>query len=161
MGGLVRFATRPLHLVRKVVPETVQAVRDAYRRAAVGSAMAAPFSAPPTMFNSRFTANRNVAFTRLDLAEVKKVKNHFGVTVNDVLVTAMAGGMRRYLAEHDESLDEVVWMVPVNLKPFEDNLPAGWFDEGFKLSAEEKDQFNDEWTTKLFEGGWICATWPE
>jgi len=43
----------------------------------------------------------------------------------------------------------------------EDNLPSGWFDEGFKLSADEKDKFNEEWTSKLFEGGWICATWPE
>ena len=43
--------------------------------------------------------------------------------MNDVLLTAVAGGLRRYLANYDESLDEVVWMVPVNLKPFEDNLP--------------------------------------
>ena len=42
----------------------------------------------------------------------------------------------------------------------EDNLPDGWFDEGFRLSAEEKERFNEEWTKKLFEGGWICATWP-
>ena len=34
IGGMTRFASRPLHLARKVVPETVQAVRDAYRRAA-------------------------------------------------------------------------------------------------------------------------------
>lgn len=102
MGGLVRFATRPLHLVRKVVPETVQAVRDAYRRAEVGRAMAAPFSAPPTIFNSRFTANRNVAFTRLDLAEVKKVKNHFGVTVNDVVTALVSGSVRQFLLDRRE-----------------------------------------------------------
>ena len=60
----------------------------------------------------------------------------------------------KYPAEAEEFRVEI-------RKWLEDNLPAGWFDEGFKLSAEEKDQFNDEWTTKLFEGGWICATWPE
>jgi alkylation response protein AidB-like acyl-CoA dehydrogenase len=43
----------------------------------------------------------------------------------------------------------------------EENLPDGWFDEGFEMTPEEKAQFNDEWTKKLFEGGWICATWPE
>ena len=43
----------------------------------------------------------------------------------------------------------------------EENLPAGWFDEGFEMTPEQKKQFNDEWTQKLFEGGWICATWPE
>jgi alkylation response protein AidB-like acyl-CoA dehydrogenase len=42
----------------------------------------------------------------------------------------------------------------------EDNLPAGWFDEGFEMTPEEKAKFNEEWTAKLFDGGWICATWP-
>lgn len=41
-----------------------------------------------------------------------------------------------------------------------DNLPDGWFDEGFSMTAQEKKSFNEEWTNKLFEGGWICATWP-
>lgn len=40
------------------------------------------------------------------------------------------------------------------------NLPDGWFDEGFSMTPDEKEAFNEEWTTKLFEGGWICATWP-
>lgn len=43
----------------------------------------------------------------------------------------------------------------------EANLPEGWFDEGFSMTPEEKERFNTEWTHKLFEGGWICATWPE
>ncbi|CAN5442254.1 acyl-CoA dehydrogenase [soil metagenome] len=43
----------------------------------------------------------------------------------------------------------------------EEHLPAGWFDEGFRMTPEEKAAWNDEWTTTLFEGGWICATWPE
>jgi len=43
----------------------------------------------------------------------------------------------------------------------EEHLPDGWFDEGFKMTPEEKAAWNDEWTTTLFEGGWICATWPE
>jgi len=43
----------------------------------------------------------------------------------------------------------------------EKNLPTGWFDPGFKMTSEEKATWNLEWTTTLFEGGWICATWPE
>jgi len=42
----------------------------------------------------------------------------------------------------------------------EENLPAGWFDEGFSMTPEERSAFNAEWTTKLYEGGWICASWP-
>jgi alkylation response protein AidB-like acyl-CoA dehydrogenase len=42
----------------------------------------------------------------------------------------------------------------------EDNLPAGWFDEHFEMSADERSRFNREWPAKLHAGGWICATWP-
>ncbi len=42
-----------------------------------------------------------------------------------------------------------------------ENLPKGWFDDGFDMSNAERKKFNDEWPTKLFEGGWICATWPK
>jgi alkylation response protein AidB-like acyl-CoA dehydrogenase len=42
-----------------------------------------------------------------------------------------------------------------------ENLPKGWFDEGFELDAEQRKKFNEEWPDKLFAGGWICATWPK
>jgi len=42
----------------------------------------------------------------------------------------------------------------------ENNLPEGWFDEGFEMTADERAEFNRTWPQKLFEGGWICATWP-
>ena len=43
----------------------------------------------------------------------------------------------------------------------EENLPDGWFDEGFVMTPEERRKFNEEWTQKLFDGGWICASWPQ
>jgi alkylation response protein AidB-like acyl-CoA dehydrogenase len=42
-----------------------------------------------------------------------------------------------------------------------DNLPKGWFDKNFEMSNDERKKFNDEWPSKLFAGGWICATWPK
>ena len=41
-----------------------------------------------------------------------------------------------------------------------DNLPEGWFDEGFSMTPEERRAFNEAWTEKIFGGGWICASWP-
>ena len=41
------------------------------------------------------------------------------------------------------------------------NLPSGWFEPGFEMSADERKSFNAEWPTKLYSGGWICATWPK
>src|SRR6187431_2424460 len=43
----------------------------------------------------------------------------------------------------------------------EEHLPEGWFEPGFRMEGEQKVQFQKEWTTTLFEGGWICATWPK
>jgi hypothetical protein len=38
------------------------------------------------------------------------------------------------------------------------NLPADWGTR--QLSGDEREKFSEEWNRKLFEGGWICATWP-
>jgi alkylation response protein AidB-like acyl-CoA dehydrogenase len=43
----------------------------------------------------------------------------------------------------------------------EQNLPDGWFQPGFEMSNDERKRFNAEWPERLFEGGWICATWPK
>ena len=40
------------------------------------------------------------------------------------------------------------------------NLPEGWFEPGFALTGQQRAAFNESWTEKLFEGGWICAGWP-
>jgi alkylation response protein AidB-like acyl-CoA dehydrogenase len=41
------------------------------------------------------------------------------------------------------------------------NLPKGWGEPGFDLSPEARKDFNENWPRKLYEGGWICATWPK
>jgi alkylation response protein AidB-like acyl-CoA dehydrogenase len=43
----------------------------------------------------------------------------------------------------------------------QENLPSGWMDDEFEMTAEERKSFNEGWPKKLFEGGWICATWPK
>ena len=41
-----------------------------------------------------------------------------------------------------------------------ENLPKGWGEPGFELSPDERAKFLEEWTPRLYEGGWICASWP-
>jgi alkylation response protein AidB-like acyl-CoA dehydrogenase len=41
-----------------------------------------------------------------------------------------------------------------------ENLPEGWGGPDFSMTPEERKRFNEEWTAKLFAGGWICASWP-
>lgn len=114
--GLVRFANRPVHLATKVLPATVTTVVDTVRRAVTGSAMTSPFTAPQTAFNANVTSHRNVAYAQLDLEDVKLVKNHFGVKVNDVVMALVSGALRQYLIERDELPESpLVAMVPVSV----------------------------------------------
>ena len=43
----------------------------------------------------------------------------------------------------------------------EQNLPKGWFDPGFEMAPDDRALFLEEWTGKLYGGGWICASWPK
>jgi len=66
---------------------------------------------------------------------------------------------------HDEHMDLI---YPADAEAFRSeirdwlvaNLPAGWLESGFEMSDEQRATFNAEWPKRLFEGGWICATWP-
>ena len=114
-GGLVRFATRPLHLAN-MVPGTVSSVVGTLLRAREGQTMARPFAAPRTVFNARISGRRNIALAKLDLEDVKTVKNHFGVKVNDVVMALVSGVLRQYLAEGNALPDtSLVATVPVSV----------------------------------------------
>ena len=47
-----------------------------------------------------------------------------------------------------------------------ENLPDGWFGAvangtSLEMTLEDRKVFNEGWPAKLYEGGWICATWPK
>jgi len=42
----------------------------------------------------------------------------------------------------------------------ERSLPEGWGSPGFSMTKSERRAFNETWTEKLRQGGWICAGWP-
>ncbi|HEU4946148.1 MAG TPA: wax ester/triacylglycerol synthase family O-acyltransferase [Kribbella sp.] len=73
--------------------------------------------APRTSFNGRVSAQRRLGFGTLSLDDVKRVKNHFGVSVNDVVMALSAGALRRWLVEHDELPDaSLTAVVPVSTR---------------------------------------------
>ena len=41
------------------------------------------------------------------------------------------------------------------------NLPDNWTGSVANMNDEEREEFNVEWPKRLFEGGWICASWPK
>lgn len=90
---------------------------------------------PRTPFNGPITAHRKLAFTSLDLAEVKHVKNAFGLTVNDVVMALCTTALRRWLVDHDALPDTpLVAAVPVSVRTPE-QMGTGGNQISFMLAA--------------------------
>jgi len=82
-------------------------------------------SNPTTVLSGRpGVAKRVVWSAPRPLAGVKQVARLAGGTVNDVLVSAVAGAISAYLADHGEAPVDLVTMVPVNLRPPDQPLPS-------------------------------------
>lgn len=57
---------------------------------------------PLVCFNGEVGADRGFVYTSLPLADIKSVRNAFGVTVNDVLLALVSTSVRNYLLVRDE-----------------------------------------------------------
>jgi diacylglycerol O-acyltransferase len=74
-------------------------------------------AAPKTPFNGPISPHRRFAFGQLSLDAVKDVKNEYGFTVNDVVVSLCTGAVRRWLVEHDAlPAEPLLAMVPVSVR---------------------------------------------
>ena len=72
---------------------------------------------PRTSFNGRVSPHRRFVFGQLSLDEVKEVKNHYGCTVNDVVVAICTGAVRRWLVRHGElPAEPLVAQIPVSVR---------------------------------------------
>ncbi len=77
---------------------------------------------PPTPLKGPLGVTKRVAWMEpLDLEEVRSVGRGLGCTVNDVLMASVAGALRSYLLDLDESVDGLTIRatVPVSLRPLE------------------------------------------
>jgi diacylglycerol O-acyltransferase / wax synthase len=76
------------------------------------------------VLRGRLGARQTVAWSdRIELDEVKAIGRATGTTVNDVLVAATTGALRRYLIDRHSLVDELRAMVPFNLRPPDRPLP--------------------------------------
>jgi diacylglycerol O-acyltransferase / wax synthase len=72
---------------------------------------------PPSSLNGPIGPHRRWDWARSELSEVKRVRQAFGGTVNDVVLTAIAGGFRELLASRGEPFDrDVRTLVPVSVR---------------------------------------------
>ena len=82
--------------------------------------------APRTPFNGRLTPDRSWAFGQVPLDQARAIKNAFGGTVNDVVMSVCAGALRRWLLDRDAlPRAPLVVMIPVSLRTDEDHGDFG------------------------------------
>ncbi|MGH9302879.1 MAG: acyl-CoA dehydrogenase family protein [Acidimicrobiales bacterium] len=61
----------------------------------------------------------------------------------------------------DQSYPEEAEVLRTEARAFlEENLPERWGEPGFSMTEKERSDFTTEWTKKLSEGRWTCASWP-
>jgi len=74
--------------------------------------------APATPLNVPIGPHRRLALVRCELAELKQVKNAFGGTVNDVVLTVVAGALGRWLRSRGITTDglQLRALVPVSIR---------------------------------------------
>ncbi|MET9629893.1 wax ester/triacylglycerol synthase family O-acyltransferase [Lentzea sp. NPDC006480] len=94
---------------------------------------------PPTLNSPVLTAStrpRRVVMSRLDLADVHRIRRAHGGTVNDVLLALVTGALRHWLSAHNSaSADSVVRaLIPVNQRSRSGDGSSGNSISGFLLS---------------------------
>jgi diacylglycerol O-acyltransferase len=66
--------------------------------------------------NPELSPHRHLARLARPMDDLVRVKRHFGTTVNDVVLAACSGGVRRFLEQRGEPAVSVRAMVPVSLR---------------------------------------------
>lgn len=83
--------------------------------------------APSSSLNVEVGGARRLAYVAVPLDELKLIKRRLGGTVNDVVLAAAGGGLRRLLEARGESIDggSLRAMVPVSLRRASEELALG------------------------------------
>ncbi len=131
VGLARRTAGRALNGVLGAAQDGERAVRLGEQGAGFGLAatrLLARSADPRTRLKGKLGVMKRAAWSSaIPLGDVKLVKNGLGGTVNDVMVTAVAGALRRYLVGKGEDVTDLEFRaaVPVNLRGESDGGKLG------------------------------------
>lgn len=94
---------------------------------ATSKMVSAGMAAPSTVFNVEIGPHRRFAMVQADLGDLKRVKDKHGGTVNDVILSIVAGALGKYLRArgHDTEGLELRAMVPVSVRTSEEQGALG------------------------------------
>ncbi|NTU80572.1 MAG: wax ester/triacylglycerol synthase family O-acyltransferase [Chloroflexales bacterium] len=120
IGAAVRSTEAIMHEGWAWVSHPERALNLLGSSAAVLSKLALMGPDAPSILKGPLSMSKRVAWSApVPLADVKAIGKAMGGTVNDVILTAVAGALRRYLLGHAAPISErgLRAMVPVNLLP--------------------------------------------
>jgi diacylglycerol O-acyltransferase / wax synthase len=110
--GLLRaplaIAVAPVQTARQTVSGAVRAAR-ALSHSLLNDA-------PASALNRSLSPLRSLAWAERPLEDLRKIKQEYGTTINDVMLASVAGGMRAFLAGRGERPIALKAMVPVNVR---------------------------------------------
>lgn len=112
----LRLAAAGLGALR--APAAARGAAARLRDAAYSALQLAARDVPSMPWNGTLGGARRVAFTRLSMERVRDIRARCGGTVNDVVLTVLAGGLHHYLVAtgHQTRGLELTALVPVSLR---------------------------------------------
>jgi WS/DGAT/MGAT family acyltransferase len=118
--ALLERAEEPVRVVRDALAHPDRAGAEAGRAVAGLAAMAAAgvAGAPPSPLNVPIGPHRRFAWASTELALLKAIKDALGGTINDVVLTVVAGALRALLLRRgrDPEGSELKAMVPISVR---------------------------------------------
>lgn len=116
IGTAVKASGSQAVRLLKQLPDLASAIAKLAGGGAAGFGRNLAFG-PRTPFNGQIDAARSVATFSLPLARLKEVASAHDATLNEIVLTAIGGALRRYLAEHGGVPQKsLIAAVPVSLR---------------------------------------------
>ena len=134
-GAPARVLGDSISLAQTIAQEGVQTISSPRRALERGGELAADARAlakvlftpgeVPSVLKQSVGATRKVAWSRpVALERVRRIAHAHDATVNDVMLAAVSGALRRYLISRGEEPHEIRTTIPVNLRPADQPVPS-------------------------------------
>jgi WS/DGAT/MGAT family acyltransferase len=132
VNSLRNRLTRPARLLSaaRAVAGQPRRMAAALRDTASGVvAMAETMRVPKSIINGRTGTSRSYYFSRFPLEDFRLVKNVYEGTINDVVLAAVAGGLRHFLLKHgvdaDDPKEALQALCPVSIRDDSERTALG------------------------------------
>ena len=147
-GAIEQFRAARRVAAMGMRPRSTLRVAETMRRAALSLAEDVIHPAPPSFLNREIGSRRALITERIPLARLERIKRASDAKLNDVILAAVAGALRRFAATCDAEPTPLRAMVPVSVRASGDaaaegnritfafvDLPLDEADAGRRLAA--------------------------